>query len=404
VRPDRNAQPSLRILVAHNVSRSRTGGMSRLMGFVHDQVAAAGHHVAYFCAEDMPLRLAPRWKRLLFPLYLYAHVRAAAAGGERYDIVNVHEPSSAAVVVGRRPLGQPVIVVTTHGVEQRGWELSLEEAKLGREGPKPRERLSHLLLSRWQCAIGLRKADHIFCLNSEDRDYLNRRMHISRERITRIQPGVDPIFGELSRGRDYAQTDRLLFAGTWRKNKGIEDIIPAFTELARRNPAVSLTVLDAGTPVDSIRSTFDPDVRSRIDTASTIDETGTAGVYARSDILIMPSLFEGTPLTLIEGMMSGLPVVTTATCGMKDVVQDEKDGLLIPIRSARAIVAAVERLQADGSLRERLGLAARQKAAEHYSWRQVAAPILEIYERLAQEKFSHPSQSRAPQSNRSKQP
>lgn len=378
--------------------------MSRLMGFVHDHVAATGHQVDYFCAEDMPPGLSPRWKRLLFSRYLYAHIRAAAAGGEGYDVVNVHEPSSAAVVVGRRRLGGPLIVVTTHGVEERGWELSLEEARLGREGPKPRERLSHLLLRRWQCAIGLRRADHIFCLNNEDRDYLNRRMHIPRERITRIQPGVDPIFGELSPGRDYSRTDRLLFAGSWRKNKGIEDIIPAFTELAGRNPALTLTVLDAGTPADLIRSAFDPGVRSRINTASAIDEAGTASVYAASDILIMPSLFEGTPLTLIEGMMSGLPIVTTATCGMKDVIEDEKDGLLIPIRSPRAIVAAVERLRGDGSLRERLGVAARQKAADHYSWRQVAAPILEIYERLARQRLSQPSQGQAPPSSRSKQP
>jgi glycosyltransferase involved in cell wall biosynthesis len=356
--------------------------MSRIMGFIHDHVAAAGHDVNYFCTEDMPQEMSPRWKRLLFPVYIRRHVSSAAARGEPYDIVNVHEPSSAATVVRRGPLGNPIVVVTTHGLEQRSWELSLEEGRLGREGPSWRSKITSPLIGRWQCAVGLGKADHIFCLNFEDRDFLRRRMQIPEDRITRIYPGAQPIFAEAATTRDYTGSSRLLFAGSWRKNKGIEDMIPAFAELARRHADLTLTVLDISVSIESIRANFAPEIAARVHSMSTKDEAATASVYAANDILVMPSLFEGTPLTLVEAMMSGMPIVTTATCGMKDVIRDDELGLLIPIRSPESIVAAFERLRADETLRERLGRAARREAEAKYTWRQVSEPILQTYERL----------------------
>ena len=50
-----------------------------------------------------------------------------------------------------------------------------------------------------------------------------------------------------------------------------------------------------------------------------------AAAFAAADLFLLPSLFEGTPLTLMQAMMSGLPIVTTATCGMKDVLVDQAD-------------------------------------------------------------------------------
>ena len=104
-----------------------------------------------------------------------------------------------------------------------------------------------------------------------------------------------------------------------------------------------------------------------------------AAAFREADLFLLPSLFEGTPLTLIQAMMSGLPVVTTSTCGMKDVIANGDTGLLIPIRSPDAIVAAVEGLMADRSLRERLGRAAQSAALDRYTWDRVAEPVEEAY-------------------------
>jgi len=93
-------------------------------------------------------------------------------------------------------------------------------------------------------------------------------------------------------------------------------------------------------------------------------------------------LFEGTPLTLIEAMMSGMPIVTTATCGMKDVIQDGINGLLVPIRSPEAMVDAVERLIASPVIRACLGRAAQADAVEKYTWQRSAEPVEAVYEQL----------------------
>lgn len=198
------------------------------MGFIHDELVAVGHSVDYFCAEDVPPSLNGRLSIFTFPFLVYCQVVAARRAGLPYDLVNVHEPAAGAISILKRATGNPVVIVTSHGLERRGWEMALEEKRLGRGGPTLRTRVVYPLTSLWQSNLGLRYADHIFCLNEEDRDYLIRWLNLDSDRITRIRPATDTIYAALATERDYSRADRLLFAGTWLKRKGIEDLIAAF--------------------------------------------------------------------------------------------------------------------------------------------------------------------------------
>lgn len=357
--------------------------MSRLMGFIHDQLERAGHRVDYLCADDVPSPLnRSGLDRFTFPLLLQRRVVAAARSGRAYDLVNVHEPRGALITTWRHAAGNPVVVVTSYGVEQRGWELALEERRLGRQGPSLKTRVLYPLTRLWQSRMALQRADHVLCSNFDDRDYLVSWLGLPRERITRIYSGVHPPFWTLARNRDYSRVRSLLFAATWRKEKGIEDLVPAFTRLSQHHPELRLVILGAGRPEEVVRASFPEPVRPRISWVQAADEEETAAAFAAADLFVLPSLFEGTPLTLIEGMMSGLPIVTTDRCGMKDVIRDGKTGLLVPVRSPAAIVAAVERLLAEPACRAALGRAAQAEARESYTWERVALPIRELYERL----------------------
>jgi glycosyltransferase involved in cell wall biosynthesis len=372
----------LRILVAQNVSGKRTSGMSRLMGFVHDQLVLAGHSINYFCAEDSPQALRGRFARFTFPVLVLRHAMAAARAGRPFDLINVHEPSGAALALLKRAAGKPRVVVTSHGVEERGWQRRLEESRLGRESVRLRSRLLYPVTVLWQARVALSHADHVFCLNMEDYRYLTSTLEIAANKVTRIHSGADIIYSEAGKSRDYSKAETLLFAGTWLKRKGTCDLVPAFDRLAGRHPQLRLVVLNGGVPAPAILACFPETVRSRVVCQQSDPEQGIARAMAATDIYLLPSLFEGTPLTLIEAMFSGMPLVTTATCGMKDVIEHERSGLLVPLRSPDAIVAAVERLLEDSTLRARLGQVARAEALEKYSWQRVAEPVRRIYEKL----------------------
>jgi glycosyltransferase involved in cell wall biosynthesis len=356
--------------------------MSRIMGFIHDQLALTGHSVDYFCAEDLRPSLNGRLSRFTFPVIVMRHAMAEARQGRHYDVVNVHEPSGAAISFLKRIAGRPRVVVTSHGVEKRGWERLLEESNLKRDYVRPYSRLIYPATVLWQASLALTSADHVFSLNTEDSDYLASRFHIPAKKITRIYPGADGIYAEAGAERDYRQANTLLFAGTWLKRKGVSDLVSAFAILAARHPELMLVVLNGGAPESEVRACFPEEIRSRISCRQAEPEKGMADAMAAADIYLLPSLFEGTPLTLIEAMFEGMPIVTTATCGMKDVIEDGRNGLLTPMRSPQAIVTAVERLLGDSALRARLGQAARAEALQSYTWQRVAEPVREVYERL----------------------
>ena len=373
----------LRILVAHNVSRRRTGGMSRLMGFIHDALEADGHAVDYLCSEDLPKSLSGKLSRISFPLIVFLFARAKAREGLPYDVVNVHEPSAALVTAGRAFAGNPAIVVTSYGVERRAWAILKEDSRRRRQHLSVRTRITHPMVTLTQSAFGLRYADHVFCANLDDQQYVLQHFGRRVGDVTCIRPGAESCFADAARDRDYRRANRLIFPATWIERKGISDLVTAFSELAVKYPALTLTVLGGGVASDTILRSFPESLRPRLSCQYAKDDHETAAAFANADAFVLPSLFEGTPLTLIEAMASGLPIVTTAMCGMKDVIHDGENGLLVPVHSPDSIVDALDRLLRSAEMRAKVGQAARADALANYTWPRVAEPVKDAYRRIA---------------------
>src|SRR5215469_16748408 len=75
-------------------------------------------------------------------------------------------------------------------------------------------------------------------------------------------------------------------------------------------------------------------------------------LMAAADIFVLPSRFEGLPMSVIEAMLSGLPVIAANVRGPAEQVEPEVTGLLIPPGDAPALAAALARLAADKALRQ----------------------------------------------------
>ena len=103
-----------------------------------------------------------------------------------------------------------------------------------------------------------------------------------------------------------------------------------------------------------------------------------AAVLAAADIFVLPSHFEGLPMSVIEAMLTGLPVVATEIRGPREQVVPEVTGLLVPPRPVAPLAAALRRLAGDPALRAAMGEAGRARALELYDEAKVLARTLDL--------------------------
>jgi glycosyltransferase involved in cell wall biosynthesis len=103
---------------------------------------------------------------------------------------------------------------------------------------------------------------------------------------------------------------------------------------------------------------------------------------AHCNVLLMPSLHEGLPYTLLEAMALGIPVVASRVGGLVEVIQDEDTGLLVPPQDAEALAQAIGRLHDDPTLCSQLGEQARCLQQATYSLESMTERYLEIYREL----------------------
>ncbi len=102
-------------------------------------------------------------------------------------------------------------------------------------------------------------------------------------------------------------------------------------------------------------------------------------LLAVADLFVLPSISEGLPLSVVEAMAAGKPVVATAIGGIDEAVVDGETGILVPPADPVALAAAIRRLLAEGSFARRLGEAGRARARREFSAEAMAERIGGIY-------------------------
>ena len=106
-------------------------------------------------------------------------------------------------------------------------------------------------------------------------------------------------------------------------------------------------------------------------------------LYQNTDIVVLPSYREGLPKGLIEAAACGLALVATDVPGCREVVTNEVDGLLVPVRDSTALAEAISRLTDNRELARKLGTAARENALGNFDERIVIRQTTSVYQELS---------------------
>lgn len=171
-----------------------------------------------------------------------------------------------------------------------------------------------------------------------------------------------------------------------RNLEDIYDIPTALRALAKirsRYPGARLTVAGSGPALDSLqRLARELGVDAAVRFTGRLDNERIADLYREADLLLNPSTVDNMPISLLEAMASGVPIVSTNVGGVPYLVEHERTALLVPARDADAMAAAALRVFDDAALRDALATAGLQ-ACRAYAWERVCPVLFAAYARCA---------------------
>lgn len=162
--------------------------------------------------------------------------------------------------------------------------------------------------------------------------------------------------------------------------KRIDVFLEAAAIVSKRRDRVRFCVVGDGELADALKgSAAGKSLGDRLIWTGFRDDM--PSVYAASDIVVLCSDNEGTPVSLIEALASGVAVVGTRVGGVPSVVTDRATGLLVPPGDPAALAEAVLRLVDDGALRARLGSAGRKDVVSRFALARLVEDVMNIYTR-----------------------
>ncbi|MFM2061302.1 MAG: hypothetical protein RLZZ507_972 [Cyanobacteriota bacterium] len=371
----------MRILRIADIPKNRTGGMSRAIYSTGDILIEMGHQVEYLVKDNLQtIGSDSLRRRFTVPLLIPSLVRQLIEKGKQYDVVEIHEELAAPYCFMRQIRKDlPPVVIFSHGLQERH---QLAELAYRKQKSLPISlSLRYLQITVLQSMYGVRHCNHVIVLNSEDTAYL-QQVGVPENRITQGQNGVEPEF--LLAGQTAAESglsrSGILFVGSWILRKGILDIVPAVSQVMERYPSLKFTIAGCSFDEETVLADFPEEIRSRIQvipSVSTNEEL--IEIYRQHSILLLPSYFEGQPLTMLEAAAMGLAIVTTNICGMTDFIEDGIDGLTVPVGDVEELAQSLDKLVSNQILARSLGEVARQKV-QAYTWESAAKKMALAYE------------------------
>lgn len=174
----------------------------------------------------------------------------------------------------------------------------------------------------------------------------------------------------------------FLFVGRIVGEKGINELVEAFARLHEEQPATRLVL------VGNYETELDPlsqGTRRIIDAMDAIETPGPkrgddlVSAYAEADCFVMPSYREGFPNVVLEAGAMGLPSVVTDINGSREIVENGKNGLVVPSRDAAALYDAMKLMATDNEARQRMAREARPMIVSRFERGYVQRCQIEFY-------------------------
>lgn len=315
------------------------------------------------------VHLLPRLQRSINPFTDLAAVRECSALVRRVKPGLIHAHSSKAGVVARltgRRTGVPV-VFTAHG-----WGFS--------PGTPPARRALALAVEASVAPLSAR----IICVSESDRQ-LALRLNVGTKRsLVTVRYGIAP---SSILAHPATQPPRLLMVARFNEQKDQTTLLHAVALLERENETLRYAVdlVGSGPHYERVRGLArELNVEGRVSFLG--DRHDVPDLLGASQVFVLSTHYEGLPISIMEAMRAGLPVIATNVSGIKEEVEQGHNGLLVPHLDVPALAKALKTLILDASMRAQMGKRAREKWEREFTRARMLNEIQQLYVQVQSER------------------
>lgn len=338
-----------------------------------------------FTGAGAPRRAGVAGPKVLFPVTVLAAAWRTLRR-LRPHVVQVHESDAALVallvVLGRRFLRPrprlAALLQVSYREEMRAVRPLRHAGRvLGRPGGVERRFL--WTKAPLQVVLGwltARLADRVLAPSRRTADEIERDYRVRGVRVLPNVTGglpVPPAADDEEVEPGAAAPGYLLYVGRLRIRKGVEVLLEALAELAGQDRDARLVIAGSGEQEAALRRrAYELGLAGAVRFLGRCDAARVRRLLAGARCLVVPSIYEGMPLVVLEAMAASVPVVASAVSGIPEVVVDGATGWLVPPEDPPRLAAALRAALADAGEARRRGEAGRRRVAEAFTPRAAA--------------------------------
>jgi glycosyltransferase involved in cell wall biosynthesis len=280
------------------------------------------------------------------------------------DIIHAH--SSKAGVIARIAgwFCQVPVLFTAHG-----WGFT--------HGTPTLRRIIALIVEKLLASLTTK----IICVSESDRYLAIRHGVGTKNSLVTIHNGIANI--PVTTANPSQQPPRLIMVARFNEQKDQSTLLKAIAQL--HNPSIHLDLVGSGSSLESCKALANSlGITEQVSFLG--DRTDVPDLLAQSQIFILSTHYEGLPISILEAMRAGLPVVATNVNGIPEEVEHGKTGLLVPHKDINSLANALQTLIESPSLRLQMGEAGRLKFEQEFTVERMINETRDVYDQVLKNK------------------
>lgn len=371
------------------VTRAFKGGVQNYLIALVDKLGKEGYRVHIAGPGGSLADELKKTKIITFPLEFsdrlalyedWSASRKLAKIIRNEDIKLVHAQGyKAAFIAGlaARKAKTPVTIVTLHDF-------------IHNEGIGKMKHLYYDIAEHFMPAM----VDRIITVSKSLRKRVLEKGKIEGSKVVVINAGVRPLSGGATASRRILNVKDVLAlntaaplivtVGSLHTQKGIKYLLTAATHVLREFPNAQFLIVGDGPQKHDLDIMAEKSgIHKRVTFTGWRDDA--RDIMAAADIIVLPSMIEGMPYSILEAMAAGKPVISTMTGGIPEVLIDRETGFLVPPKKPMAIAKAITYLLQNKDVAVQMGMAGKRRSEELFDLKRTIKETMASYAELLEE-------------------